>query len=372
MEHRQLGRTGVSVSKFCLGAMMFGAWGNPDHDESIRIIHAALDAGINFIDTADVYGQGESEEIVGKALAGGRRDDVILATKFHNAMGEDPTSRATRAAGSSERSRTRCGGWAPTGSTSTRSTASTRGPTSRRRCRRSATSCIRARSATSASTFPASQIVEAHGSPRPPPPALRHRAAALLDARPRGRGRRVAHLLAPWHGGHVLQPADRRLAVGPLAQGRRAAASRAPAGCRALRPLPTRNQRKLDAVEELAQLADERASRSSSSRSRSCSTTRHHGRAHRPAHHGAARRPARGVDVSLTRPSSTGSTSRPPGTTINSADNSFKTRRSNRPCGDAKRGRRTAATLRFKEEGFSARLGYRRGRPERIPIWIPI
>ena len=93
MEHRQLGRTGVSVSKFCLGAMMFGAWGNPDHDESIRIIHAALDAGINFIDTADVYGQGESEEIVGKALAGGRRDDVILATKFHNAMGEDPNQR---------------------------------------------------------------------------------------------------------------------------------------------------------------------------------------------------------------------------------------------------------------------------------------
>src|SRR5687768_13235370 len=92
MEHRQLGRTGVSVSKFCLGAMMFGAWGNPDHDESIAIIHAALDAGINFIDTADVYGQGESEEIVGKALKG-RRDDVILATKFHNPMGEDPNRR---------------------------------------------------------------------------------------------------------------------------------------------------------------------------------------------------------------------------------------------------------------------------------------
>jgi aryl-alcohol dehydrogenase-like predicted oxidoreductase len=93
MEHRQLGRSGVSVSKFCLGAMMFGAWGNPDHDESIRIIHTALDAGINFIDTADVYGQGESEEIVGRALAGGRRDDVILATKFHNAMGEDPNQQ---------------------------------------------------------------------------------------------------------------------------------------------------------------------------------------------------------------------------------------------------------------------------------------
>ena len=93
MEHRPLGRTGVSVSKFCLGAMMFGAWGNPDHAESVRIIHAALDAGINFIDTADVYGQGESEEIVAKALTGGRRDNVVLATKFHNAMGEDPNQR---------------------------------------------------------------------------------------------------------------------------------------------------------------------------------------------------------------------------------------------------------------------------------------
>jgi len=93
MEHRPLGRTGVSVSKFCLGAMMFGAWGNRDHDESVRIIHAALDAGVNFIDTADVYGHGESEEIVAKALAGGRRDNVVLATKFHNAMGEDPNER---------------------------------------------------------------------------------------------------------------------------------------------------------------------------------------------------------------------------------------------------------------------------------------
>src|SRR3954454_23573404 len=92
MDHRLLGRTGVSVSKMCLGAMMFGSWGNPDHDDCIRIIHAALDAGINFVDTADVYGAGESEEIVGKALKG-RRDDVILATKFFNAMGEDPNRR---------------------------------------------------------------------------------------------------------------------------------------------------------------------------------------------------------------------------------------------------------------------------------------
>jgi aryl-alcohol dehydrogenase-like predicted oxidoreductase len=90
MEHRQLGRTGVSVSKLCLGAMMFGAWGNTDHDDSIRIIHAALDAGIDFIDTADVYSAGESEEIVGKALAGGRRDGVVLATKVWGQMGDDP------------------------------------------------------------------------------------------------------------------------------------------------------------------------------------------------------------------------------------------------------------------------------------------
>jgi aryl-alcohol dehydrogenase-like predicted oxidoreductase len=90
----------MQVSPLCLGAMMFGAWGEPDHDTSIGIIHRALDAGINFIDTADVYSQGESEVIVGKALAGGRRDDVVLATKFHGPMdvpmgepGGDPNRR---------------------------------------------------------------------------------------------------------------------------------------------------------------------------------------------------------------------------------------------------------------------------------------
>src|SRR3981081_2163829 len=124
MDHRKLGSTGVSVSPLCLGAMMFGAWGNTDHEESIRIIHSALDAGINFVDTADVYSRGESEEIVGKALAGrgaqgvrshtgtraegcwrgeseemvgkalaGRRDQVVLATKVHGAMGEGPNER---------------------------------------------------------------------------------------------------------------------------------------------------------------------------------------------------------------------------------------------------------------------------------------
>jgi aryl-alcohol dehydrogenase-like predicted oxidoreductase len=93
VEYQRLGRTGVQVSPLCLGAMMFGSWGNPDHDESIRIIHRALDAGINFIDTADVYSAGESEEIVAKALAGGRRERVVLATKFHAPMGEDPNQR---------------------------------------------------------------------------------------------------------------------------------------------------------------------------------------------------------------------------------------------------------------------------------------
>jgi aryl-alcohol dehydrogenase-like predicted oxidoreductase len=93
MELRPLGRTGVQVSKLCLGAMMFGAWGNPAHEDSIRIIHRALDAGINFIDTADVYSAGESEEIVGKALAGGKRDDVILATKVGFPMGDDIARR---------------------------------------------------------------------------------------------------------------------------------------------------------------------------------------------------------------------------------------------------------------------------------------
>jgi aryl-alcohol dehydrogenase-like predicted oxidoreductase len=89
MEMRVLGTTGVRVSELCLGAMMFGAWGNRDHDESVRIIHRALDAGINFIDTADVYSSGESEEIVGKALTAGRRDEVVLATKVHGRMGGD-------------------------------------------------------------------------------------------------------------------------------------------------------------------------------------------------------------------------------------------------------------------------------------------
>jgi aryl-alcohol dehydrogenase-like predicted oxidoreductase len=92
MHYRTLGRTGIKVSPYALGAMMFGAIGNPDHDDSIRIIGKALDAGINFIDTADAYSRGESEEIVGQALQG-RRDQVVLATKVHLPMGDDPNQR---------------------------------------------------------------------------------------------------------------------------------------------------------------------------------------------------------------------------------------------------------------------------------------
>lgn len=92
MERRSLGRTGVGVSKLGLGTMVLGAWGNQDHASCHRIVHRALDAGINLIDTADVYAAGESEEIVGQALVG-HRDDVVLATKFHNPMGADGNQR---------------------------------------------------------------------------------------------------------------------------------------------------------------------------------------------------------------------------------------------------------------------------------------
>ena len=92
MKHRTLGRTGIKVSPYCLGAMMFGGIANSDHDDCIRIIHKALDFGINFVDTADRYSNGESEEIVGKALKG-RRDNIVLATKVHGPMGEDPNQQ---------------------------------------------------------------------------------------------------------------------------------------------------------------------------------------------------------------------------------------------------------------------------------------
>jgi aryl-alcohol dehydrogenase-like predicted oxidoreductase len=131
MKHRVLGTTGVRVSELCLGAMMLGGWGNTDHDDSTRIVHAALDAGVNFVDTADVYGGGESEEILAKALAG-RREDVVLATKCHLPMG-DEINHQGHAVGSSGRARTACVVSTPTTSTSSRSIASTRTPITTRR-----------------------------------------------------------------------------------------------------------------------------------------------------------------------------------------------------------------------------------------------
>jgi aryl-alcohol dehydrogenase-like predicted oxidoreductase len=92
MEYRNLGSTGLKVSPLCLGAMMFGSWGNPDHEDSIRTIHRALDAGINFIDTANGYSEGESEVIVGKALKD-RREGIVLATKVWVPVGPGPNQR---------------------------------------------------------------------------------------------------------------------------------------------------------------------------------------------------------------------------------------------------------------------------------------
>jgi aryl-alcohol dehydrogenase-like predicted oxidoreductase len=95
MQYRTLGRTGIEVSALCLGSMMFGAWGNTDEAECHRIVHTALEAGINFVDTADVYAFGESEEILGRALKG-RRDEVVLVSKVHNRMPGESLDRNRR------------------------------------------------------------------------------------------------------------------------------------------------------------------------------------------------------------------------------------------------------------------------------------
>jgi aryl-alcohol dehydrogenase-like predicted oxidoreductase len=140
---------------------------NTDHDDGIRIIDRALDAGINFVDTADIYSQGESEVIVGTALAGGRRDDIVLATKAWGPMAMTPTSAASRAAGSSGRSRARCGARTPTGSTCTRSPATNPTSTSRRPSARSRTSSVRGKVRyIGSSVFPPSAIVEAQWAAR--------------------------------------------------------------------------------------------------------------------------------------------------------------------------------------------------------------
>ncbi|MFG2451851.1 aldo/keto reductase [Streptomyces sp. M41(2017)] len=94
MQYRTLGRTGVQVSSLALGAMNFGRIGRTTQDEATAVVDAALEGGINLVDTADMYGDGESEEMVGKAIAG-RRDDIVLATKAGLPMGDDPNRRGS-------------------------------------------------------------------------------------------------------------------------------------------------------------------------------------------------------------------------------------------------------------------------------------
>ena len=220
MELRPLGRTGVQVSNLCLGTMMFGAWGNPDHDESIRIIHRALDAGINFVDTADVYSAGESEEIVGKALKG-RRDDVVLATKFFVPMGEDPNQRGgsrrwivTEVENSLRRLGT---DWIdlyqvhrPDPDVDVEETLG------------ALTDLVQQGKVRyiGSSSYAGSQIVEAQWTARERgPAALPHRAAAVLAARARDRDGRAADRPAARHGHPHVQPARGRLAVRELDRG---------------------------------------------------------------------------------------------------------------------------------------------------------
>ena len=282
----------------CLGAMMFGAWGNPDHDESIRIIHRALDAGINFIDTADVYARGESEEIVGKALAGGRRDDVVLATKVHGTMGDDPNQYGnsrrwiTRAVEDSLR---RLGtDWIdlyqihrPEPDTDIDETLG------------ALTDLVRAGKirAIGCSTFPAARDRRGAVDRRAPRArALRLRAAALLAARARRRGRRAARLPALRDGRDPVEPA-RAAAGSPAATARARGAPRAARGAACPQrfdlSLPG-NQRKLEAADALAELAEEAGL---TLIQLALAFVLDHpavtARDHRPAHDGAAREPAR-------------------------------------------------------------------------------
>ena len=216
VETRPLGGTGVQVSPLCLGAMMFGGWGNPDHDESIRIIHRALDAGINFIDTADVYSRGESEEIVGKALGpprpgrprhqvprldGGRSERARqLAPLDHRGGGQQPAPPRHRL------DRPLPG--APLGPLD-RSRRDARRPDRPRAGRQGALHRQLDLPALGDRGGPV-------GGGAPRPRALRLRAAAVLDARPRRRGRGAPDLPAVRHGRDPLGPAGGRLAVRPL------------------------------------------------------------------------------------------------------------------------------------------------------------
>ncbi|MGT2462369.1 aldo/keto reductase [Sinomonas atrocyanea] len=145
MDYRTVGATGVQVSPLCFGTMSFGS--EADEEASAAMYRRARELGINFFDTADIYGGGRSEEILGR-LAARERDDLVITSKVFFPTGEDPNAGASRAATSCRPSRPDCAASARTGSTSTSSTRSTRAPRSSRRCGRSTTSSSRARSST--------------------------------------------------------------------------------------------------------------------------------------------------------------------------------------------------------------------------------
>ena len=259
MEYRPLGRTGVQVSPLCLGTMMFGAWGNTDHDDSIRIIHRALDAGINFVDTADVYSAGESEEIVGKALEGPprrrRAGDEVLRARWARTPTSGGVSRRwiiTEVENSLRRLGT---DWIDL----YQMHRPTRTPTSTRRSARSPTSCSRARSATSAPRrSPPARSSRRNGRPASAawsgfaPSSRRTRSSCAASSStccpPRQRHGMGILTYSPLAGGWLsgswsadsspTSPARQRLAA------------------RFDMALPE-NQRKLEAVEQLAKVADE-------------------------------------------------------------------------------------------------------------------
>ncbi len=297
MDYRQLGSTGVSVSPLCLGAMMFGAWGNPDHDESIRVIHHALDAGVNFVDTADVYARGESEEIVGKALKG-RRDSVVLATKVHGTMHDsDPNMRGNsrrwivqEVEASLRRLQTdwidlyQIHRWDPS--------------TGHEETLGALTDLQRAGKIRylGSSTYPPSAIVEAQWTAErrglsrfvceQPPYSMLVRgieAEVLPTCERYGMGVIPwSPLAGGWLSGQV--PQGRRRDEPPCNDGSRSATT-----CRS-----PENQQKLDAVEQLAQLAERRGDQPDPPRTRlRAPAPVGVRRDHRPAHPRAARRPAR-------------------------------------------------------------------------------
>ena len=221
MEYRLLGRTGVSVSPLCLGTMMFGPWGNDDRADAIRVIHRALDAGINFVDTADVYSGGVSEEIIGEALQG-RRDDVVLATKFFMPMDDRPEPQrrfpeVDHAGGREFAAAPEDGLHRPVSGAS---------PERDDGCRGDPRCADRSRAP---GQGPLHRLVlllgqpdrrGAMGLPRAEPGTVRHRAAPVLDPGPRYRGGRAPDGAALRHGNPRVQPAVRWLADRPVAQGR--------------------------------------------------------------------------------------------------------------------------------------------------------